>query len=57
MTPLIPSNTPEQNQFVSINDFKWCVNKGGGNRLYVGRKRIRYQPFQKTNHCLPVGAA
>ena len=29
MTPLIPSNTPEQNQFVSISDFKWCVDKGG----------------------------
>ena len=29
MTPLIPANTPEQNQFVSISDFKWCVDKGG----------------------------
>ena len=29
MAPLIPSNTPEQNKFVSISDFKWCVDKGG----------------------------
>ena len=29
MTPLIPANTPEQNQFVSISEFKWCVDKGG----------------------------
>ena len=29
MSPVIPSNTPEQNRFTTISDFKWCVNSGG----------------------------
>lgn len=26
---LIPANTPEQNRFISISDFKQCVHRGG----------------------------
>ena len=26
---IVPANTPEQNRFVSISDFKWCMKHGG----------------------------
>ena len=26
---IIPENTPEQNRFTSISDFKWCMKCGG----------------------------
>ena len=26
---IIQGNTPEQNRFVSISDFKWCMSCGG----------------------------
>ena len=26
---IIPQNTPEQNRFTSISDFKWCMKCGG----------------------------
>ena len=26
---IIQGNTPEQNRFVSISDFKWCIHDGG----------------------------
>lgn len=26
---IIPENTPEQNRFTSISDFKWCMRCGG----------------------------
>lgn len=29
MKSFVPSNTPEQNRFVSISDYKWCLLRGG----------------------------
>lgn len=26
---VMQKNTPEQNRFKSISDFKWCINRGG----------------------------
>lgn len=26
---IVPQNTPEQNRFTSISDFKWCMKYGG----------------------------
>ena len=31
---IIPENTPEQNRFTSISDFKWCM-KCGGEVLFI----------------------
>ena len=36
---IIQGNTPEQNRFVSISDFKWCMSCGGEVEFdWVGQK-------------------
>lgn len=37
---IIPANTPEQNRFTSISDFKWCMRCGGETEFIW--KGIRY---------------
>lgn len=38
MTTIVGQNTPEDNRFKTISDFKWCVNGGGEVEFCVGER-------------------
>jgi|GEM_PF-350194 len=46
----VPSNTPEQNRFVSISDYKWCLLRGG--EVHFVWKGVEYgmTPYEKDRY-------
>lgn len=46
---IVKSNTPEQNRFKTISDFKWCLRRGG-EVLFVW-KDIKYGVFSSEKGC------
>ena len=45
---IIPTNTPEQNRFTSISDFKWCMKCGG--EVVFRWNGTEYCCFGKVKH-------
>ena len=49
MSEIVKSNTPEENRFKTISDFKWCVNGGGEIEFSWNEKTFGIFPLlQKT---------
>jgi len=48
----VPSNTPEQNRFVSISDYKWCLLRGG--EVHFVWKGVEYgmTPYGKDRYMI-----
>ncbi len=52
------SNTPEQNRFTTISDFKWCLKRGGEiefewkNKVYCAFGKLQKTPDSEIQMCI-----